>query len=112
MPLDLYLAFVLASVVLIVIPGPNVALIVANSVAHGGRFGLLAVAGTSGAVVVHLTLTVLGASVVLNVLAASFDARGLLVGLTNPKTLLFSAPSCRSSSRPARRRPISSCCWP
>jgi homoserine/homoserine lactone efflux protein len=73
MPLDLYLAFVLACVVLIVIPGPNVALIVANSVAHGGRFGLLTVAGTSSAVVVHLTLTVLGASVVLNVLAASFD---------------------------------------
>ncbi len=128
MPLDLYLAFVLACVVLIVIPGPNVALIVANSVAHGARFGLLTVAGTSSAVVVHLTLTVLGASAVLALLAASFDwlrwlgvaylvwlgiaawrapaidlaqvrpqarsarrifARGFLVGLTNPKTLLF-----------------------
>jgi homoserine/homoserine lactone efflux protein len=31
MPLDLYLAFVLACVVLIVIPGPNVALIVATA---------------------------------------------------------------------------------
>src|SRR5258708_7788831 len=61
MALDLYLAFVLASVVLIVIPGPNAALIVANSVAHGGRFGLLTLAGTSSAVVVHLTLTALGA---------------------------------------------------
>src|SRR5262245_19986236 len=73
MPLDLYLAYVLACVVLIVIPGPNVALIVANSVAHGARFGLLTVAGTSSAVVIHLALTVAGASVVLNVLAASFD---------------------------------------
>jgi threonine/homoserine/homoserine lactone efflux protein len=73
MSLDLYLGFVLASVILIVIPGPNVALIVANSVAHGARFGLLTVAGTSSAVVVHLALTVLGASVVLNFLAASFD---------------------------------------
>ena len=71
--LDLYLAFVLACVVLIVIPGPNVALIVANSVAHGARFGLLTVAGTSSAVVVQLSLTVLGASAVLNFLAASFD---------------------------------------
>jgi homoserine/homoserine lactone efflux protein len=126
--LDLYLAFVLACVVLIVIPGPNVALIVANSVAHGARFGLLTVAGTSSAVVVQLSLTVLGASAVLNFLAASFDwlrwlgvvylvwlgiaawraaavdlarvrpqarsaqrilVRGFLVGLTNPKTLLF-----------------------
>jgi homoserine/homoserine lactone efflux protein len=128
MPLDLYLAYLLACAVLIVIPGPNAALIVANSVAHGARFGLLTVAGTSSAVVVQLSLTVLGASAVLNFLAASFDwlrwlgvayllwlgiaawraptvdlarigpqkrsarlifARGFLVGLTNPKTLLF-----------------------
>src|SRR3981189_3762564 len=72
MPLDLYVAFVLACVVLIVIPGPNVALIVANSVAHGARFGLLTVAGTSSAVGGRLALTVLGASAVLNFLAASF----------------------------------------
>ena len=128
MPLDLYLGFVAACAVLILIPGPNVALIVANSVAHGTRFGLLTVAGTSSAVVVQLTLTVLGATALLNFLAASFDwlrwlgvaylfwlgiaawrapavdltrtapqarstqeiyMRGLLVGLTNPKTLLF-----------------------
>ena len=73
MSLDLYLAFVAASAILILIPGPNVALIVANSVAHGTRFGLLTVAGTSSAVVVHLALTVLGATAILNFLAASFD---------------------------------------
>ncbi len=128
MPLELYLAFIAATVILMVIPGPNVALIVANSVAHGTRFGLLTVAATSSAVMVQLTLTVLGATAVLNFLAASFDwlrwlgvaylvwlgiaawrapivdltrtapqprsarviyARGFLVGLTNPKTLLF-----------------------
>lgn len=128
MSLDLYLAFVAACAILILIPGPNVALIVANSVAHGTRFGLLTVAGTSSAVMVHLALTVLGATAILNFLAASFDwlrwagvvylvwlgvrawrappvdlasteaqprsvrliyGRGFLVGLTNPKTLLF-----------------------
>src|SRR5690349_9930352 len=128
MSAELYLAFVLACVILIVIPGPNVALIVANSMAHGARYGLVTVAGTSSAVVVHLALTVLGASAVLAFLAASFDwlrwlgvaylvwlgiaawrapvvdlakvgpqarsaklifGRGFLVGLTNPKTLLF-----------------------
>jgi homoserine/homoserine lactone efflux protein len=128
MPLELYLAFVAATAILMIIPGPNVALIVANSVAHGTRYGLLTVAATSTAVVVHLTLTVLGATAVLAFLAASFDwlrwlgvaylvwlgiaawrapaadlaqtlpqersarliyARGFLVGLTNPKTLLF-----------------------
>ena len=128
MPIELYLAFIAATVILMVIPGPNVALIVANSVAHGTRFGLLTVAATSCAVILQLTLTVLGATAVLSFLAASFDwlrwagvayliylgvsawrapatdlaqttaqarstrlifARGFLVGLTNPKTLLF-----------------------
>ena len=126
--LDIFLAFVAATALLMVIPGPNVALIVANSVAHGTRFGLLTVAGTASGVVVQLALTVLGASAALDFLAVSFDwlrwagvayliwlgiaawrappvdlaqvrpqarsasaiyLRGLLVCLTNPKTLLF-----------------------
>ncbi|UYN96881.1 MAG: LysE family translocator [Enhydrobacter sp.] len=128
MSLELYLAFIAATAVLMIVPGPNVALIVANSIAHGTRYGLLTVAATSTAVVIHLILTVIGATAALNVLAASFDwlrwagvayliwlgiaawrappddlsatrpqdrsarliwARGFLVGLTNPKTLLF-----------------------
>ena len=47
--LHLFLAFVLAVTVLMLIPGPNVALIVANSVTYGFRYGLLTVAGTSSA---------------------------------------------------------------
>src|SRR5258708_20209773 len=73
MPFELYLAFIAATAILMVIPGPNVALIVANSVAHGTRFGLLTVAATSSAVVVHLALTVLGATAVLAFLPPSFD---------------------------------------
>ena len=41
MSIELYLAFIAATIILMAIPGPNVALIVANSVAHGTRFGLL-----------------------------------------------------------------------
>lgn len=70
---QLYLAFVAATVVLLLIPGPNVALIVANSVAHGTRYGLLTVAGTSSAVVVQLALTALGMTAVLGMLALWFD---------------------------------------
>jgi threonine/homoserine/homoserine lactone efflux protein len=40
-----------------VMPGPNVALIVANSLAHGTRYGLMTVAGTSTAIAVHLMAT-------------------------------------------------------
>lgn len=69
----LYLGFVLATAILILIPGPNVALIVANSVARGTRFGLLAVAGTSSAVAVQLGLTALGLTAVLGALAVWFE---------------------------------------
>src|SRR5277367_5539521 len=71
--LDLYLTFVLATSVLILIPGPNVALIVANSVAWGTRYGLVTVAGTAAAMVVQLGLTVLGMTAALGILAAWFD---------------------------------------
>ncbi len=42
---ELYLAFIAACVVVAVIPGPMVALVVANAVAYGPRAGLLNVAG-------------------------------------------------------------------
>ena len=73
MDMQLYLAFVSATIVLALIPGPNVALIVANSIAYGARFGLLTVAGTSTAIVVQLALTGLGMSAVLGTLDAWFE---------------------------------------
>ncbi len=69
MHLELYLGFVLATTILILIPGPNVSLIVANSIAYGTRYGLLTVAGTTSAIVVQLALTALGLSAMLGVLA-------------------------------------------
>lgn len=68
-----YLAFVAATVLLIVIPGPNVAIIVANSAAHGLRYGLLTVAGTSTAMVFQLALTVAGLSGILALAAHAFE---------------------------------------
>jgi homoserine/homoserine lactone efflux protein len=69
----LYLAFVLATTVLILIPGPNVSLIVANSIAYGTRFGLLTVAGTSTAMLPQLALAALGMTAVLGALATWFE---------------------------------------
>lgn len=67
-----YLAFLAAVAILMAIPGPNVALIVANSIAHGARFGLMTVAGTSSAMVVQLALTGLGMTALLGGLAEAF----------------------------------------
>jgi threonine/homoserine/homoserine lactone efflux protein len=55
------------------IPGPNVALIVANSVAHGARYGLLTVAGTSSAMVLQLAVTALGMTELLETLGSWFE---------------------------------------
>src|SRR5215472_10857292 len=113
MDLSLYLAFVLATSILILIPGPNVS---------------LTVAGTSSAVLVQVIITALGMTAVLGTLAYWFEwirwigvaylawigiqqwradpidltrtkpqpksfraiyLRGLLVSLSNPKTMLF-----------------------
>ncbi|HEV2674564.1 MAG TPA: LysE family translocator [Aliidongia sp.] len=56
----LFLTFVAAVTVLMLIPGPNVALITANSIAYGPKYGLLTVAGTSSAMVIQLAFTALG----------------------------------------------------
>jgi threonine/homoserine/homoserine lactone efflux protein len=68
-----HLGFVIASTVLILIPGPNVSLIVANSIAYGTRYGLLTVVGTSSAIALQLALTALGLTATLGVLAGWFE---------------------------------------
>lgn len=70
---DLLLPFILATIVLGIIPGPNVALTVANVLAHGTRYGLLTVAGTSSAMVPQLIITVLGLSVLAQHMSQGFD---------------------------------------
>jgi homoserine/homoserine lactone efflux protein len=73
MPLDLYLAFVLASTVLILLPGPNVTLLVATSLTYGARRALTTLAGTSSAIALQLLITVLGTTSLLLALAAGFE---------------------------------------
>lgn len=73
MDADMYLLFVGTCVVLGLIPGPNIALIVANSIAYGTRYGLISVAGTSSAMVPQLTVTVLGATTLLTLVSSAFE---------------------------------------
>lgn len=70
---EFYAAFVAATAALMLIPGPNVALITANSIAHGTRFGLMTVMGTTAAMIVQLALTACGMTALLSVLADLFD---------------------------------------
>ena len=54
MPLGSYLGFLAAATGLVLLPGPNVALIVGTSLEHGRRAGLITVAGAVAAMVVQL----------------------------------------------------------
>jgi threonine/homoserine/homoserine lactone efflux protein len=128
--LQVYLAFFIATFIFMIIPGPNVALIVANSIAHGMRSGIFTVCGTCSAMVVQLALVGLGLAGAASVLGdwiqwvrwlgifylvylgvkqwyapggaaskraqvagdgASAYAKGFMVSLINPQTLVFYA---------------------
>lgn len=72
MDLHLYLGFVGVTLILGCIPGPNVALIVANSVAHGVRYGLATVGGTLAAQVIQLIAVSLGLTALLESMGVWF----------------------------------------
>ena len=62
-------ALVLATAILVVIPGPNVALIVANSVRFGFRMGAVTVLGTTVGVAIQLVTVVLGLAAIVEIVA-------------------------------------------
>src|SRR5258706_492828 len=73
MTLEIYLAYVLACILIAIIPGPTVTVIIANSLKHGTRAGLLNVAGTQlGLALMMLTLLV-GLSSVIAAMGWIFD---------------------------------------
>lgn len=112
MPLASYLGFVLASVLLILLPGPNVAVIVGNSLSGGRSTGLATVFGTASATAVQIALVVVGLAVLVASAAPVFSAlRWLGVGyllilgtrawLANPATADAPPPVPRSPRRAA-----------
>lgn len=70
---DLLIPFVFTTIVLGIIPGPNVALTVANALAYGTRYGLLTVAGTSSAMIPQLIITILGLSAFAQFMSEGFE---------------------------------------
>jgi len=65
------IALILSTAVLVAIPGPNVALIVAKSVQQGFRAGFVATLGTTTGIAVQLLLVVLGVSAIISLAAAA-----------------------------------------
>ena len=144
-PTSLYLAFVAATFVLCVIPGPVVTFLVATGIHQGPRAALTGLAGSTTALTIHMVLVVAGLAPLLAALGHGADwlkfigalylvwlgiqawrtpidthddatprrthhaprvlyRRGLLISLTNPKTLVFYAaffPQFIDPARPA-----------
>ncbi len=126
---ELYAAYLLATVVLILMPGPIVTLVIANSLAYGTKTGVQSALGASAGNAVLAAGGALGLVAVMGLLSDVFDivryigaayliylgikawrakpevlddtqpmrsrraifGQGVLVAITNPKTLLFYA---------------------
>jgi len=65
-------AFILVSIGIIIVPGPNVLVVVSTSIAHGKVRGLQTVAGTSTAMLIQLGIAALGTSWFVSALANGF----------------------------------------
>jgi homoserine/homoserine lactone efflux protein len=72
--------FVITCVVILIVPGPSVSLIVANSLKSGVRAGLLNIAGTQAGLVVLLIILALGLEAITTTLAWLFDWLRLVGG--------------------------------
>jgi threonine/homoserine/homoserine lactone efflux protein len=71
--LDVYLAYVVTCFLIAVVPGPTVTVIVANSLAHGTRAGLLNVAGTQAGLALMMLVLIVGLSSVIAAMGHVFD---------------------------------------
>lgn len=72
MTTDSYFAFILAALALALVPGPTVTVIIANSLKHGSRAGLLNVLGTQAGVVIWLAIAALGLGAAIQMMGVWF----------------------------------------
>lgn len=72
MNLSVFLAFVLATGLMIALPGPSVVLTVAHSVSFGWRRALATVAGETAGIAVQLAVASIGLASLLRAVASSF----------------------------------------
>ena len=70
--LELYIAFVAASALLVLTPGPMVAFLVAVTLRYGLRHGLMALIGSAAASAIQLAVVVAGLSLILSLAAEAF----------------------------------------
>jgi threonine/homoserine/homoserine lactone efflux protein len=102
--------YVLATVLLAVTPGPDTALVFAQSLRHGARGGITAACGTATGCVVHVTAASIGLSALLAASATAFNilkwagaAYLLFIGVRTILTSGRTAPGAAAAPAPAAR---------
>lgn len=73
MELHVYLAFVIATAIMIALPGPSVLLTVAHSISFGWRPALSTVSGEAAGIAVQLIVAAIGLTSLLTVVAEAFE---------------------------------------
>jgi homoserine/homoserine lactone efflux protein len=73
MSLDLYAAYLVACLVVVIVPGPTVTLIIANSLRSGPRAGLLNALGTQLGLAVMIGIVGIGLTSVMEMVGHGFD---------------------------------------
>jgi threonine/homoserine/homoserine lactone efflux protein len=68
-----FIAFVIATAIMIALPGPSVLLTVAHSISFGWKHGIVTVAGATMGIAVQLTIAAVGLTSLLNVVAEAFE---------------------------------------
>jgi threonine/homoserine/homoserine lactone efflux protein len=73
MSLELYLAYVVACIVLAMVPGPNVTLLIANGLRHGTRAALICLAGTQVGLAIVIAIVGAGLTTLMATMGYWFD---------------------------------------
>lgn len=73
MSLEVYIAYAVACLVIVLVPGPTVTLIIASSMRHGTRAGLLNVAGTQAGVAAMIAIVGIGLTSMIEAMGHWFE---------------------------------------
>lgn len=73
MDLHVYLAFVVATTIMIALPGPSVILTIAHSISFGWKHALFTVTGATIGIAVQILVATIGLTSLLNVVAVAFE---------------------------------------
>lgn len=73
MTLEAYIAFCIAAIAIVIVPGPTVTIVIANSLKHGTRAGLLNVAGTQAGLLVWMAIAIAGLASAITYMGVWFD---------------------------------------